>query len=360
MLRESCTIDEAGGMHDSLHKMMGLGLIARVAALQVTLLLGLYLVDVFHSSVPSRLFFLFFKALIDLFAWGFWLPAIPPWGRLRKPMGIAMISTIAALPIWFPLGFFVLFSVANDAESVQGDVAVQPSTTHQETNVYQQAELKRQAEERKANAAQLAERRRKAQQLEAADRVARKAADEQRKKQEAEDSRRQELEAIFARVGSTNRAPTATYRDLSGLTREDLQLITDGDPQSSWTFTVHRTNPKFVPRGKAFKLHWQEPHTFNKVVLRQFGDNLRGITVWYLDPESNRWQQLCTSQWSLDPKFITRFTFYSQNAWRDGREHLVFVNGHSLQEVPRSLGHSGTKNQWSSKPIFGHPLERKA
>ena len=184
-------VNEADGTHESLHKMMGLGLIARVAALQVTLLLGLYLVDAYHSTVPALLFFLFFKGLIDVFAWGFWLPATPPWGKLRKPMGIAMVSTVAALPIWFPLGFFVLFTSVGESTHSQEAGRTQQQDVANGEGWLAKRQAESPAEEHKPNAKLMAERRRTAQEKQAADRVLRKAAEERRIKEDAARKRRE-------------------------------------------------------------------------------------------------------------------------------------------------------------------------
>jgi hypothetical protein len=357
-------VNDSEGMHESLHKMAGLGLIARVAALQVTLLLGLYLVDVYHSTVPALLFFLFFKGLVDVFSWGFWLPATEPWSKLRKPMGVAMISTIASLPIWFPLGMFVLFSAAgNEAPADRAnltqdvDQSLHRNQTHSDPS---QSPKEPTPEERRSNARQLAAQRLEQQRKKAAARVAKAAADEQKKKLETENRLREELEAIVARVGTVNRAQEATYRDLSGLNAEDFKRITDGDLSTSWKFTAHRTNPKFIPRGKGFKLIWQEPHTLNKITLRQDGDNLRSITIWYLPTDSNRWQQLCSTLWSFDPKNMTPFMFFERGSRRDRRDHLFFFNEHSLHEIPRSLGHSNTQGPVVLEAYFRQPITTKS
>lgn len=351
-------VDEPGGMHESLHRMMGLSLIARVAALQVTLLLGLYLVDVYHSTVPALLFFLFFKGLIDLFAWGFWLPASPPWGRLRKPMGIAMVSTVAALPIWFPVGFFVLFAAGEpDQTPGQADTTIQ---SEQLSDQQRLAEARRATEERKANARLMAERRRKAQEKQAADRAATKAAEERREQEEADRKRREELEAAIARAGTVNLVTQYTsFRHLSGLSQADLELITDGDLGTSWTFTVFQTDPKFNPKGKAFKLKWDEPQTFNRFVLRELGDNIRSIVVWYLDSEMNKWQQFCFTTSSSDPQEPTQFAFRDAGYPRIHHDHLLLFNGQSLHDSPRSLGHSDTTGPVSVDAHFCRPIQTK-
>lgn len=353
-------VDEADATHESLHKMMGLGLIARVAALQVTLLLGLYLVDAYHSTVPALLFFLFFKGLIDVFAWGFWLPATPPWDKLRKPMGIAMVSTVAALPVWFPLGFFVLFASAAEPTSQQAGSASQPHDLSQDERLAHQADAKRTTEDRKADAKLMAERRRQAQENAAADRAAAKAAEERRKQEEADRKLRDELNAAITRSGTINLATQYTgNRPLSGLTAADLKLITDGDPNTSWTFTALRTDPKFNPKGKAFKLKWDEPRAFNKIVLRQRGDNIRGISTWYLDPATNNWQQFGFTTVSSDPKIPSQFAFRDAGYPRVRHDHLLLFNGQSFHDSPRSLGNSGIKGPVVIEAYFYRPITTK-
>jgi hypothetical protein len=275
-------------------------------------------------------------------------------------MGIAMISTIASLPIWFPLGMFVLFSAADSEPPADLTQHVNQSQ-HRNQTIADPSQPRQETapEQRRANARRLAEQRREQQRKKAAARVAKAAHDEQQKKLETENRLREELEAIVARVGTVNRVQAASYRDLSGLNAEDFKRITDGDLSTSWKFTAHRTDPKFIPRGKGFKLVWREPQPLNKISLRQEGDNLRSITIWYLPTDSNRWQQLCSTLWSFDPKTMTPFMFFERGARRDRRDHLFFFNEHSLHEIPRSLGHSNTKGPVVIEAYFRQPITTK-
>ncbi len=253
----------------------------------------------------------------------------------------------------------MLFAAAGEPSqtSRQANTTENSDRLSEQQRLAKQAEAKRTAEERKANAKLMAERRRKAQEREAADRVAAKEAGERRKQDEAVRKRREELEAAIARAGMVNLAAQYTgFRQLYGLSPADLKLITDSDPNTSWTFTVFRTDPKFIPKGKGFKLKWDELQTINKLVVRQLGDNLRSISIWYLHPETKNFRHFCGTQWSLDPKNPTQFVFLDTNR-RLRRDHLLLFNGESLHDSPRSLGHSGNTGSVTIEAHFYQPIQ---